>query len=220
MEWRIVAMGEAAWLIETNLRGEVGNRYALALAAALDKKNIAGLSPAIPAVNSVLLQYDPLRIDAEQLRAQISAIVAKLKPVAAEPAHIVEIAVVYGGAAGPDLAEVAASLGISERDVVALHSSQVYRVLMIGFAPGFPYLGPVPDQLQLPRRSTPRTAVPAGSVAIAAGMSGIYPARLPGGWHLLGGTSQQMFDPQREQPALLKPGDGVRFVPQAPGVLP
>jgi KipI family sensor histidine kinase inhibitor len=220
MNWRIVEMGEAAWLIENDLAGEAANRYALALAAAIEQQIQTGLIAVVPAINSVLLQFDPLLVEAEELREQVEQIVPGLKSVSAAPARIIEIGVVYGGTAGPDLTEVAATAGLSEAEVVALHSNQTYRVLMIGFAPGFPYLGPLPKQLQLPRRKTPRTAVPAGSVAIAAGMSGIYPARLPGGWHLLGSTEQRMFTPERTQPALLAPGDGVQFVPLPEGVQP
>ena len=118
----------------------------------------------------------------------------------------------YGGEDGPDLDEVAVRLGLAPREVVAIHCEAIHRVLMIGFAPGYPYLGGLPPQLHLPRRATPRKAVPAGSVAIAAGMTGIYPARLPGGWHLIGRTEQRLFDPQAERPCLLEPGDDVRFV--------
>jgi KipI family sensor histidine kinase inhibitor len=220
MNWRIVEMGEGAWLIENDLAGEAANRYALALAAVIEQQHRSGIIAVVPAINTVLLQFDPLLADAEELREQVTQILPGLKPMSAEPQQIHEIGVVYGGAAGPDLANVAATAGLSETEVVALHSNQTYRVLMIGFAPGFPYLGPLPEQLQLPRRKTPRIAVPAGSVAIAAGMSGIYPAQLPGGWHLLGSTEQVMFAPERAQPALLAPGDGLRFVPLPGGVQP
>jgi KipI family sensor histidine kinase inhibitor len=107
---------------------------------------------------------------------------------------------------------VAATLGLAPAEVVALLVAAPLRVMMIGFAPGYPYLGPLPAALQLPRRATPRQRVPAGSVAIAAGLAGIYPAALPGGWHLVGRTDARLFDPQADPPALLAPGDYVQFV--------
>jgi inhibitor of KinA len=125
---------------------------------------------------------------------------------------VIEIAVRYGGADGPDLLDVALQLDLTPDQVVALHTGQPYRVVMLGFAPGFPYIGPLPAALMLPRRATPRTAVPAGSVAIAAGMTGVYPQRLPGGWHLIGRTYAVLFDPHRSPPSLLQAGDQVQFV--------
>jgi inhibitor of KinA len=113
---------------------------------------------------------------------------------------------------GPDLADAARLLGLSIEELIRQHTAQPWRVLMIGFAPGFPYIGPLPATLTLPRRATPRPAVPAGSVALAAGFTGIYPACLPGGWHLIGQTNVVLFDPHRTPPALLQPGDRVQFV--------
>jgi inhibitor of KinA len=143
-----------------------------------------------------------------------------LEPAPAIPARVIDVPVTYGGAAGPDLDKVATALGLAPAELVAIHTAEVYRVMMIGFTPGFPYIGPLPDRLQVPRLTTPRAAVPAGSVAIAAGLTGIYPARLPGGWHLIGRTDLLLFDPAATPPATLEPGDGVRFVPLPTGVLP
>jgi 5-oxoprolinase (ATP-hydrolysing) subunit B len=123
------------------------------------------------------------------------------------------IPVAYGGSAGPDLAEVAARTGLGEDEVVRLHSSVDYRVLVVGFAPGFAYLGPLPDRLELPRRAEPRVRVPAGSVAIAGRQTGVYPLATPGGWHIVGRTDVRLWDPSADPPALLRPGDRVRFVP-------
>jgi KipI family sensor histidine kinase inhibitor len=123
------------------------------------------------------------------------------------------IPVRYGGAEGPDLAEVAARLRLTEDEVVRLHAGTVYRVFCMGFVPGFPYLGTLPAELALPRRSTPRLSVPAGSVAITGRQTGIYPAATPGGWHLVGRTDATIWDPRRDPPALLEPGARVRFQP-------
>ncbi|MEG1211472.1 MAG: 5-oxoprolinase subunit PxpB [Leclercia sp.] len=130
----------------------------------------------------------------------------------------IEIPVVYGTAAGPDLGEVARHAGLSEKQVVALHSSIDYVVWFLGFQPGFPYLGGLPEQLATPRRAEPRLQVPAGSVGIGGPQTGIYPLATPGGWQLIGHTSLPLFDPHRDEPVLLRPGDTVRFIPQKEGI--
>lgn len=140
-------------------------------------------------------------------------------PESLEPeSRFIEIPVVYGGAAGPDLAVVAAHCGLSEKQVVELHSSVEYVVWFLGFQPGFPYLGSLPEQLHTPRRAEPRLHVPAGSVGIGGPQTGVYPLATPGGWQLIGHTSLSLFDPERDEPILLRPGDSVRFVPQKEGV--
>jgi KipI family sensor histidine kinase inhibitor len=138
---------------------------------------------------------------------------------ALEPeSRFIEIPVVYGGAAGPDLGEVARHAGLSEKQVVELHSANDYVVWFLGFQPGFPYLGGLPEQLGTPRRAEPRLQVPAGSVGIGGAQTGIYPLVSPGGWQLIGHTSLPLFDSRRDEPVLLRPGDTVRFVPQKEGV--
>lgn len=130
--------------------------------------------------------------------------------------RLVKIPVCYGGAAGPDLADVAAHSGLPEEEVIRLHAQAVYRVFCLGFQPGFAYLGGLDARLHTPRRATPRLAIPAGSVAIGGSQTGIYPLVTPGGWHIIGHTSLPLFDPSSSQPALLQPGDTVRFVEQTP----
>ncbi|KNC94613.1 5-oxoprolinase subunit PxpB [Trabulsiella odontotermitis] len=130
----------------------------------------------------------------------------------------VEIPVVYGGNAGPDLGVVAQHSGLTEKQVVELHASVEYVVWFLGFQPGFPYLGGLPEPLITPRRAEPRLSVPAGTVGIGGAQTGIYPLETPGGWQLIGHTSQRLFDPDRAEPALLRPGDVVRFIPQREGV--
>ena len=125
---------------------------------------------------------------------------------------IFTIPVRYGGAEGPDLAEVANQLQQTEQDIVRLHVEALYRVFMIGFLPGFPYLGPLPAALMLPRRAVPRLKVPAGSVAIAGRQTGVYPQDSPGGWHVIGRTDVRLFDPGARPPALLRPGMAIRFI--------
>ncbi|MDK9365918.1 5-oxoprolinase subunit PxpB [Lelliottia wanjuensis] len=138
---------------------------------------------------------------------------------ALEPeSRFIEIPVVYGKKAGPDLGEVARHAGLSEKQVVELHASVDYVVWFLGFQPGFPYLGGLPEQLHTPRRGEPRLQVPAGSVGIGGQQTGIYPLASPGGWQLIGLTPLALFDAHREEPVLLRPGDTVRFVPQKEGV--
>jgi len=138
---------------------------------------------------------------------------------AIEPAsRLIEIPVIYGGAQGPDLDHVAQHTGMTPRQVVECHSGIDYTVYFLGFQPGFPYLGGMPEKLSTPRRGEPRLSVPAGSVGIGGSQTGIYPLATPGGWQLIGQTSLAMFDPLREIPTLLLPGDSVRFVPQKEGV--
>lgn len=138
---------------------------------------------------------------------------------ALEPeSRFIEIPVVYGGAAGPDLPVVAEHSRLSERQVVELHASTEYVVWFLGFQPGFPYLGGLPEALHTPRRAEPRLSVPAGTVGIGGEQTGIYPLATPGGWQLIGHTPLALFNPDNNDPVLLRPGDRVRFVPQKEGV--
>lgn len=124
----------------------------------------------------------------------------------------------YGGDAGPDLGVVACHCNLTEKQVVELHASIDYVVWFLGFQPGFPYLGGLPEQLATPRRAEPRLQVPAGSVGIGGAQTGVYPLATPGGWQLIGRTNLPLFSPEREEPVLLRPGDIVRFIPQKGGV--
>ncbi|EDV9142671.1 5-oxoprolinase subunit PxpB [Salmonella enterica subsp. enterica] len=149
----------------------------------------------------------------------ITVILREPQTLALEPdSRSVEIPVIYGGAGGPDLAAVARHSGLSEKQVVELHASVEYVVWFVGFQPGFPYLGNLPEPLHMPRRAEPRLQVPAGSVGIGGAQTGIYPLSTPGGWQLIGLTPLKLFDPMREPPVLLRPGDSVRFVPQKEGI--
>jgi KipI family sensor histidine kinase inhibitor len=167
----------------------------------------------VPGHASVLASFDPDLLAERALRSILSAVADETAAAAAPAAGTAhDIRVAYGGVNGPDLADVAARTGLSERDVVRLHAGVLYRVLVLGFVPGFPYLGILPEALDLPRRETPRLRVAAGSVAIAGRQTGIYPFATPGGWHLIGRTEAAIWDPRRDPPALLAPGDRVRFV--------
>ena len=215
---RIERFGEAALLVILGDRVDatVNDRvHRLAARLGVRAARIDGLGTPVPAYASVLLPFDPLVLEEAAVRDMIAvALDAAGGPgMTGGHAGVMSVPVRYGGTDGPDLAEVAARTGRAEADVVRLHASVEYRVFCVGFVPGFPYLGLVPEELALPRRATPRLHVPAGSVAIAGRQTGIYPADTPGGWHLIGRTDLPAWDPRRELPALLEPGARVRFVP-------
>lgn len=206
--------GEPALLVEVD-----GPVSAQALDASLRSEPLAGVLGSVPGLASVLVELDPLAADPASvepaLRQRVES--ASLFPT---PGRLRSIPVAYGGQFGPDLPEVAALTGSSEADVVARHVSTELRVLFDGFAPGFAYLGDLPDGLRVPRLATPRIRTAAGSVGIAGPMSGIYPAELPGGWRVIGRTPLVLFDPRREPPVYLAPGDTVRFEPISPADWP
>lgn len=192
------------------------NRRVIALAATIADAALAGVLDVVPAYASVGVHVDPLRFDPSALEAVAARALADESYDAAADRRVVEIPVHYGGAGGPDLADVAAFAGCTPDDVIARHSAGLYRVYMLGFLPGFAYLGSVDRSIAMPRRSSPRTRVPAGSVGIAGAQTGVYPCDSPGGWQLVGWTPARMFDAGRAMPALLAPGDHVRFVAVAP----
>lgn len=170
------------------------------------------LTDCVPGWTTLLLHYDLLRIDLPQLQRRVQAALADWPGDATVEAteRLHEIAVWY---AGEDLDDVARLCGLNPAQVIELHAGRDYRVGAIGFAPGFAYLGELDERLALPRRATPRTRVPVGSLAIAERQTAVYPQASPGGWHLLGRTAQRLFDPRREPPCPLAVGDRVRFVP-------
>jgi inhibitor of KinA len=191
------------------------SRAVAAVTASLATAALPGVVDLAPTFNTVAVVFDPFRADAGDLSAAILARLRSLEGAAPTTGAIVEIPVAYGGDDGPDLAAVAAHARLDPEEVVRLHTTADHVVGMIGFAPGFPYLLGLPAALAIPRRATPRTRVPAGSVAIAERQTGIYPRTSPGGWHVIGRTPRAMFDARRDPPALLRAGDLVRFVPVA-----
>jgi KipI family sensor histidine kinase inhibitor len=182
----------------------------------LQREHIDGLVETVPAYSSLLVVYDPLKAAPEALKRWILGLCRFDGSAPCEKKKVHEIPVVYGGEGGPDMAAVANYHGLSIEDVVRLHSGRVYRVYMIGFTPGYPYMGELPEALNTPRRETPRTHIPKGSVAIAQRQTGIYPVVSPGGWQIIGRTPVTLFDARRENPSLLAMGDRVRFVPVRP----
>lgn len=185
------------------------------LARALRSAPPRGLIDLHPGYGSLLVRYDARRTDALALEEVLRArLVLSREDAPAESGRLVEIPVVYGGAEGPDLAEVARETGLTAERVIELHAGAAYRVAFLGFTAGFPYLSGLPDVLAVTRLSSPRRLVPAGSVAIAGGQAGIYPQATPGGWRLLGRTPLRLFQPDADPITLLRMGDRVRFLPQ------
>jgi len=169
----------------------------------------------VPGMGNLCWVFDPDRLDSASACARLlklwQAVCDKPLP-ASTRGRLVEVPVHYGGEAGPDLADVARHHGLPPRELVRLHSEAEYRVFFLGFLPGFAYLAGLPEALHTPRRATPRTAVPAGSVGIGGAQTGVYPCTSPGGWQLIGRTELRLFDADAQPPTLLQPGDRLRFV--------
>ena len=209
---RIRDAGDSALLIEWDEAIDPAiNARAIATAAAIRGAGISGLRDVVSTYRSVAVFFDPLTVEPDTLRAPLVQLSDERQPIA--QGKTIEIPVTYGGEAGPDLAEVAEWAGLSADAVVERHSGTDYRVFMLGFLPGLGYLGSVDATIAAPRRGTPRVRVPAGSVGIAGRQTGIYPRESTGGWQLIGRTAVKVFDSSRTQPALLAPGDIVRFKP-------
>lgn len=213
---RFVPCGDRALLIYLGDTIDPGvNDQVHALFHALLQNPHPAVVEVTPAYHCVLVEYDPVRIRLDQLEEMILGLAGELDSPAppAGGRRTVTIPVQYGGEMGPDLATVAAHTGLAEAEVIRRHSDSLYRVYCLGFSPGFPYLGGLDPAIAAPRLATPRTKVPGGSVGIAGNQTGVYPAPSPGGWQLIGRTPAQLFDPLREPPALLEPGDNVHFEP-------
>jgi inhibitor of KinA len=205
-------MGDRSLLVE--LGDHIGfdvNRNVRELFTSLKLAPLEGLVEAVPAYASLLLIFDPLKVGLPLLRKQVRHALNTLDPSSIPEPKTVDIPVAYGNEYGPDLEWVAQYHNITPEEVVHLHTAQAYHVFMIGFMPGFPYMGELPKALVTPRRETPRTVVPKGSVALALAQTGIYANQSPGGWQIIGRTPLNLFDAAKTPPALLEMGDQVRF---------
>jgi KipI family sensor histidine kinase inhibitor len=212
---RYLPFGDSALLVEFgNTIDPETNQKVISLDRMIQKTKIEGVEELVPTYRSLLIRYNPLKTDYETLVSHVKTLENTLKKakLKTESRNIV-IPVVYGGEYGPDLEYVAERHGLTREKVVELHSERQYRVYMIGFVAGFPYLGEVTDEISTPRLETPRLRVPAGSVGIAEKQTGVYPCEAPGGWRIIGKTPLKLFNPSWQPPTLLKPGDAVRFKP-------
>jgi inhibitor of KinA len=190
------------------------NKKVQALFGRLRETPFPGLLDLIPSYRSLLVQFDPIVISWEEVTANLLQVLAELtESPREETCSLVEIPVCYGGAFGPDLPEVSSCLGLTPEEVIAIHSNTVYHIYMIGFTPGFPFLGGLDPRLFVPRKKIPREKVPAGSVGLAGQQTGVYSMDSPGGWQLIGRTPLKLFDLRRPDPIYLKAGQQLRFRP-------
>jgi len=205
-------MGDRSLLVE--LGDEISpsvNQRVQELFTALDLHPVDGVRELVPSYRSLLVVYDPLNISLADLKRTIRDTFQNLDQTELPEPRTIDIPIVYGGEQGPDLDSVAQYHHITPQAVIDYHTRPTYRVYMIGFTPGYPYLGEVPDAIATPRRKTPRILVPKGSVGIAKQQTGIYSVDSPGGWQIIGWTPVNLFDPQARPPSVLMMGDRVRF---------
>ena len=210
---RLAPLGSAGFCVELgDSLTAATNARVRALDRALERRPFDGLLEAVPTLCSLLVLYDGAAIRPAAVARELEARIADLESAPASPGRLHELKTRYGGEDGPDLAVLARGRGLSERELIALHTGGEYTAFMLGFKPGFAYLGLVPEPLECSRHETPRVRVPAGSVGLAGRQTGVYPVSSPGGWQLIGRTAARLFDPWRDEPSLIAPGDRVRFV--------
>jgi KipI family sensor histidine kinase inhibitor len=210
---KIVPLGDSALLVQLGDEIDVTlNQQVHALAALINSSRFEGVIETVPAYATLLVHYDPLILSFVQMKNYLREKVAQVTANEFRNPRRVEVPVRYGGEYGVDLESVAGLCQLQIEDVIRIHSQKIYIVFMMGFTPGFPYLGKLEDAIIVPRLETPRTRVPAGTVAIAGSQTGIYPIDSPGGWQLIGWTPLQLFDPESESPFLFSPGDEVKFI--------
>lgn len=206
--------GDSAILVEfeNRIAPEI-NRLVRNFTLSLEKEQIPGIVEIVPAYCAVTVHYRPETILFDALKTRLSAVLEKLGEADIPAADVWELPVLYGGEAGPDLGFVAEHNGLTPEDVIRIHSESEYLVYMLGFTPGFPYLGGMSPAIETPRLTAPRLRIPAGSVGIAGKQTGVYPIPSPGGWQLIGRTPVRLYDAEREEPVLIRAGDYVKFVP-------
>ncbi|MBT8356641.1 MAG: 5-oxoprolinase subunit PxpB [Desulfobacterales bacterium] len=206
--------GDCGLLVEYgNVIDSMVNKKVRSMAMAMEKEPLHGVLETIPTYRSLLIIYNPATTNPKKLKKEILAFEELLSQIEMPPAQTVEIPVCYGGKFGPDIGFVAKHNSLTEEDVVRIHSAAEYRIYMIGFTPGFPFLGGLPKELHTPRLETPRSFVPERSVGIANNQTGIYPLASPGGWQLIGKTPLKLFAPEHNNPFIYKVGDRVKFIP-------
>ncbi len=213
-EVRILPAGDQALLVEfgQHIAPELSANVR-ALRQSLHRIPIHGIRDMIPSYASLLVEYDPLSISSEVLSAEIrQRLPLKIEQLEGKQ-ELFLLPTIYGGEFGPDLSDVADHAGLTAEEVVALHANRDYLVYLIGFTPGFPYLGSLDQRIAMPRLTNPRLKIPRGSVGIAGAQTGIYPSESPGGWRIIGQTPIPLFNLQADPPALFQPGAWVRFRP-------
>jgi KipI family sensor histidine kinase inhibitor len=210
---KIVPLGDSSLLVQLGDEIDLAvNQRVHALADLVNMSALIGIVETVPAYSTLLVHYDPLVLSFTRARDHVQAKLSVLNETISRKSRQIEVPVSYGGEQGPDLEFVASHCNLGFEQVIRIHSERTYTVFMMGFTPGYPYMGKLDDAIVTPRMETPRTHVPAGTVAIAGSQTGIYPIDSPGGWRLIGHTSLTLFDPASESPFLFSPGDQVRFI--------
>lgn len=211
---RILTAGDSALLIEfgKDINPET-NRKITALVQLMREQHIEGIVDVIPAFCSLLINYDPRVLSYEELKERMEHLLKMEAKTEATRKRIFEIPVCYGGEYGPDIENIAEHAGLSVEEVIKIHSSKDYLIYMLGFLPGFTYLGGLDERIHTPRLASPRLKIRAGSVGIGGSQTGIYPLDSPGGWQLMGMTPVRTYDPERQTPILVEAGDYIRFIP-------
>jgi inhibitor of KinA len=209
---RILPAGDAALIVELPPAIDPAvNAWCVSFADAVIRRHGTAVRDAVVGYCSVTVYFDPVGVDPEWLEQELRESAAAMPAAAVQNGVTVDVPVLYGGAFGPDLDDVGRFAACSGDEVISRHAAVTYRVYLVGFVPGFAYMAEVDPRIAAPRRDTPRTSVPAGSVAIAGGQTGIYPDVTPGGWNIIGRTPLRPFEPSRAEPSLFKAGDHVRF---------
>jgi inhibitor of KinA len=206
--------GDRGLLVEYgNVIDPVVNNKVRSMAALLEIEPIQGVMEIAPTYHSLLIIYDPVRTTPVEIQTSLAAMEDNLSQITIPPPDTVEIPVCYGGEYGPDIDFVAQNHQLPIEEVIELHSRQKYLIYTLGFSPGFPFLGGLPEKIHTPRLESPRVLVPAGSVGVANNQTGIYPVASPGGWRLIGRTPLRLFLPEKSNPLLYKAGDYLKFKP-------
>jgi len=211
---RYLAAGDKAIVLEfgNEISREV-NLLVRKLYYSISKENIEGIEEMVPTYRSLIIYYNPQKIKYADLSKKLKELEKSVTEITLPAAYVTELPVIYGGEHGPDLEFVAQYNKLSAKEVINIHSEKEYFIYMLGFSPGFAYLGGMSDKIATPRLEKPRMKVLGGSVGIAGKQTGIYPIESPGGWQIIGRTPVKLFDPQKEPPFLLKSGDYIKFYP-------
>jgi inhibitor of KinA len=210
---RIVPLGDSSLLVQLGDEIDLAvNQRVHALASLVEASSTNGIIETVPAYATLLVHYDPLLLSFTQIKKHLHVKIAQVEETISRTPRRVEVPVRYGGEFGPDLEFVASHCGLQVEDVIRIHSERTYTIYMMGFTPGFPYMGKLDNAIITPRLQTPRTRVPAGTVAIAGSQTGIYSIDSPGGWQLIGWTPLRLFAPELVTPFLFSPGDEVKFI--------
>lgn len=213
MKPRIVSLGDSSVLVQFGDEIDLTiNQRVHSLSNLITASSVNGIIETVPAYATLLVHYDPLILSFIQMKAHLQMQISQLEEIVSRKPRQIDVPVRYGGEDGPDLESVALYCGLRVEDVIRIHSEKIYTVYMMGFTPGYPYMGKLDDRLIMPRLETPRTRVPAGTVAIAGSQTGIYSIESPGGWQLIGWTPLKLFDLGAESPFLFSPGDEVKFI--------